>query len=177
MKKVSRLGKRVQAPHIKHPIVYDSHLLWSHHAQHRIRHFPILKVVAYFPINILVIALWSQKFTNLPTASVIDEYLPAYLKIFTAHLSSSEWYTHPRKEGRQTSNGVASWGGGGGRGGDRPLWQKLCPPLAPKWNYTLYRGLWRAAILSPGQPPLLTPQHPLRPPHFEKSGYAPANIS
>ena len=24
---------------------------------------------------------------------------------------------------------------------------------APKWNDTFYRGLWRAAILSPGQPP------------------------
>ena len=34
-----------------------------------------------------------------------------------------------------------------------------CPP---KWNYTLYRGLWRAAILSPSQP-----HSPLRPPHFE----------
>ena len=67
----------------------------------------------------------------------------------------------------QSDSGVAR----GGQGGDRPLWQKLCPP---KWNYTLYRGLWRAAILSPGQPPLLTPQPPFPPPHFEKSGYAPA---
>ena len=64
---------------------------------------------------------------------------------------------------------------GAGGGGDRPLWQKLCPPSCPpKWNYILYRGLWRAPILSPSQPPPppLTPQPPLPPPHFEKSGYA-----
>ena len=42
--------------------------------------------------------------------------------------------------------------------------QKLCPPLAPKWNYTVYRGLWRATILSPSQPlcsPLSPPCRPL----------------
>ena len=27
------------------------------------------------------------------------------------------------------------------------------PPWAPKWNDTFYRGLWRAANLSPGQHP------------------------
>ena len=31
----------------------------------------------------------------------------------------------------------------------------------PKWNNTLYRVLWRAAFLSPGQPPLSPPCHPL----------------
>ena len=48
----------------------------------------------------------------------------------------------------------------GGQGGNRPPWQKLCPPLLPQWNYTLYRGLWRVAILSVGQPPC----SPLSPP-------------
>ena len=38
---------------------------------------------------------------------------------------------------------------GGGSRGSSPC-QKPCPPLSPsKWNYTLYRGLWRAAFLSP----------------------------
>ena len=40
----------------------------------------------------------------------------------------------------------------GGRGRPPP-WQKLCPLSPPKWNYTLCRGLWRTAILSPSQPP------------------------
>ena len=72
------------------------------------------------------------------------------------------------------SSGVARGGAGGATA---PSGRNSAPPLAPpKWNYTLYRGLWRAAILSPGQPPLLTPQPPLPPPHFEKSGYAPAPI-
>ena len=39
-------------------------------------------------------------------------------------------------------------------------------PLSPKWNDPFYRDIWRAASLSPGQPP---------PPHFEKADYAPAN--
>ena len=38
-----------------------------------------------------------------------------------------------------------------------------CPPPG-----TLYRGLWKATILSPSQPPLLTPKPPLPPPHFWK---------
>ena len=66
---------------------------------------------------------------------------------------------------------VSQWRSQRGQGGDRPLAETL-PPLAPKWNYTLYRGLWRAAILSPSQPPC-SPLSPLAAPHFEKSGYAP----
>ena len=50
------------------------------------------------------------------------------------------------------------------RGATAP-WQKLCPPLAPKWNYTLYRGLWRAAILSSSPP---APLNPLVAPSFLK---------
>ena len=69
-------------------------------------------------------------------------------------------------------------GGRGGRGRLPTLAETLPPLLPPKWNYTLYRGLWRAAILSPSQPsPPPPPAHswaPLPPPHFEKSGYAPA---
>ena len=38
--------------------------------------------------------------------------------------------------------------GEGGRG--------LDPASAPPWNGTLYRGLWRAAILGPSQPPWAT---------------------
>ena len=48
------------------------------------------------------------------------------------------------------------------------------PLEPPKWNDTLYRHLWRAAILSSRQPPPWAPldgPH-LPPPHFEKSGYA-----
>ena len=42
----------------------------------------------------------------------------------------------------------------------------LEPP--PPWSDTLYSGLWRAVIMSSGQPPT-----PLPLPHFEKSSYAP----
>ena len=49
-------------------------------------------------------------------------------------------------------------------GGLSPLSQKSSPPLAPPpWNDTLYRGLWRAAILSPGQPPMSSCEAPCRP--------------
>ena len=68
------------------------------------------------------------------------------------------------------SSGVAE-----GQGATAPG-RNSAPLLPPKWNYILYRGLWRAAILSPSQPPLLIPQPPLPPLHFEKSGYAPASI-
>ena len=40
-----------------------------------------------------------------------------------------------------------------GQGGNCPLAETLPPSCPPKWNYTLYRGLWRAAILSPSLPP------------------------
>ena len=53
------------------------------------------------------------------------------------------------------------WAGG--------AWAPQSEPQPPKWNDTLYKGLWRATILSPSQPP-----QPLPPPHFEKSGFAPA---
>ena len=36
-------------------------------------------------------------------------------------------------------------------------------PLPPKWNYILYRGLWRAAILSSSQPPCSPLSPPCRP--------------
>ena len=68
------------------------------------------------------------------------------------------------------TSGVARGAGG------LPLAETLPPPPSrDKLNYTLYRGLWRAAILSPSQPPLLTPEPepPCSPPHFEKSSYAP----
>ena len=62
------------------------------------------------------------------------------------------------------------------RGGTVP-WQKPCrPPLAPNEITHCTKGYGeppRPAILSPSQPPLLTPEPPLPPPHFEKSGYAP----
>ena len=50
--------------------------------------------------------------------------------------------------------GIARWGGG------------LTPQseAQPPWDDTLNRDLWRAAILSPGQPP--PPAPPLPPPHF-----------
>ena len=73
----------------------------------------------------------------------------------------------------QDSTGVAR-----GQGDNCPPGRNSAPPSCPKWNYTLYRGLWRAAILSPSQPPApAPPQPPLPPPHFEKSGYAPARQS
>ena len=34
-------------------------------------------------------------------------------------------------------------------------------PQPPKWNDILFKGLWRATILSPGQPPAQPPCHPL----------------
>ena len=43
------------------------------------------------------------------------------------------------------------------------------PWSAAKWNDTLFRGLWRATILNPGQ--FLIP-HPLPALRLEKSGYA-----
>ena len=60
-------------------------------------------------------------------------------------------------------NNQIQWRSQGGGGGGNSA------PLPPKCNYTLYRGLWRATILSP---PSLTPEPPLLPPHFEKSGSA-----
>ena len=54
--------------------------------------------------------------------------------------------------------------GGGGAWGLEPSPVRSPVPMRPKWNNTLYRGLWRAIILSPGQPPapwayLLPPPH------------------
>ena len=54
------------------------------------------------------------------------------------------------------NSGVA---GGGGRGGDRPLAETL-PPSPLKRNYTLYRGLWRVAILSHMSAPPCSPLNP-----------------
>ena len=53
-------------------------------------------------------------------------------------------------------------------GGHSPLAETLTPLLPPKWNYTLYRGLWRAAILSPSQLPPAHPSAPLAAPSFWK---------
>ena len=64
---------------------------------------------------------------------------------------------------RRERSRVGGWG-------LEPPQSETYPPWAPKWNDTSYRGLWRAASLSPGQPP-----PPLAPPHFEKAGYAPTN--
>ena len=51
----------------------------------------------------------------------------------------------------------------GGQGATAPLAETLPPLLPPKWNYTLYRGLWRAAILNPSQPPCSPLSPPCRP--------------
>ena len=59
----------------------------------------------------------------------------------------------------------ASRSGGVARGGRAGDWA----PQSEAHSTHLYRGLWRAVILSPGQPPT-----PLQPPHFEKCSYAPA---
>ena len=57
----------------------------------------------------------------------------------------------------------------GGAGGQLPPLAETLPPLLPpKWNYTLYRGLWRAAILSPSQPPPCSPLSPPCRPSFWK---------
>ena len=43
--------------------------------------------------------------------------------------------------------------GQGGQGGNRRPDRNSASLSPPKWNYTLYRGLWRAAIFSPyGKP-------------------------
>ena len=63
------------------------------------------------------------------------------------------------------SRGIAR----GGLGAWAPS-QKSSPPWAPQWNDTLYRGLWRATILSLGQAPQLLSL--LLHLHFKKSGYA-----
>ena len=57
-------------------------------------------------------------------------------------------------------------------GGLSPFSQKPSPsPLNPQMKWHFVQGLWRAAILSPGQPP--PPESNLPPPHFEMSGFAP----
>ena len=71
----------------------------------------------------------------------------------------------------QWSRGVAR----GGRGLEPPQ-SEAQPPLSPPMKWHFIQGQWRAAILSPGQPhPLIPPELPLPPPHFEKSGYVPAS--
>ena len=75
--------------------------------------------------------------------------------------SGEMFLSHQRLRVWLCPSGVAR----GGREATIPLAETLPPPCPPQWNYTLYRGLlWRAAILSPGQPPprsLLSP--PCRP--------------
>ena len=55
-----------------------------------------------------------------------------------------------------------------GQGDDCPPCRNSAPPLAPQWNNTLYRGLCRAAILSPSQLPLHSPLSPPCRPSFWK---------
>ena len=65
------------------------------------------------------------------------------------------------------------WRSQRGVGGWLPPWQKLCPPLLPPNEITLCTEVYgEPPFWVPVSPPLLTPQPPLPPPHFEKSGYA-----
>ena len=62
---------------------------------------------------------------------------------------------------------------GGRGGGDCPLWQKLCPPLAPPNEITLCTEVYgEPPFWVPVSPPCSPLSPPLPPPHFEKSGYA-----
>ena len=54
--------------------------------------------------------------------------------------------------------GCSQWGWGSR--GLKPLPHMPSPLEPPPCNDILYRGLWKAAILSPGQPPLSHPCHP-----------------
>ena len=58
------------------------------------------------------------------------------------------------------------------RGAQRasPPRRNSAPLSCPLWNYTLYRI--ESRHFEPQPAPLLTPELPLPPPHFEKSGYA-----
>ena len=59
---------------------------------------------------------------------------------------------------------MVQWRSQRGTGGDRPPpppGRNSAPSRPLKWNHILYRGLWRAAILSPSQPPcMLAPEPP-----------------
>ena len=65
-----------------------------------------------------------------------------------------------------------SQGGGGGRGATAPLTNLLPHLMPPKWNFTLYKGLWRPPFIAPFSPPWENFSPPLSPPHFKKPGYA-----
>ena len=66
---------------------------------------------------------------------------------------------------KPNSNSPAEWSQwrSQGQGGNFPPGRNSAPLLPPKWNYTLYRGLWRAAILSLSQPPCSLMSPPCRP--------------
>ena len=61
----------------------------------------------------------------------------------------------------------------GGAEGQLPPWQKLCP-LLPQMKLHIVQRSMESRHFESHSAPLLTPKPPLSPPHFEKSGYAPA---
>ena len=63
-----------------------------------------------------------------------------------------------------------------GQGGATAPWQKLCPPLAPPPEMKLHfvQRSMESRHFESQLALLLTPEPPLLPSHFEKSGYAPA---
>ena len=92
-------------------------------------------------------------------------YASTFLCVFeirkTEYKSSAAF--HPLKQMSQEAwYSYNQWRSQGGRGWPPP-WQKLCPPSPTKWNCTLYRGLWRASIFSPSQPPCSPLSPPCRP--------------
>ena len=57
-------------------------------------------------------------------------------------------------------------------GGDRPLAETL-PPFAPQMKLHFVQRSMESRHFESQSASLLTPEPPLPPPHFEKSGYAP----